>query len=108
MSAARKSRFFWASVAGADPEPVEVTEIDGRQVAYTCGCADPFYLDDSACPVVLGRMGSSVSAGKEWRYFTPESPKQLERYPLVKSLENERQEAERRYVKGAHRWRGPR
>lgn len=51
----RKAKFCWASIAGADPEPVELVRIDGRPAIYTCGCADPFYLDDRAVPVRLGR-----------------------------------------------------
>lgn len=42
----RKAEFWWASIHGADPEPVERTEHDGRPCVYTCGCADPFYLDE--------------------------------------------------------------
>jgi hypothetical protein len=51
----RKAKFCWASIAGADPEPVEMVRIDGRPAIYTCGCADPFYLDDKSVPVRLGR-----------------------------------------------------
>ena len=48
------SVFWWASIAGADCEPVEVVE-DKRlgSVVYTCGCADPFVLDTADCPVLL-------------------------------------------------------
>lgn len=42
---ARKAEFWWASIHGADPEPVEKTERDGRPCVYTLGCADPFFLD---------------------------------------------------------------
>ena len=44
----RKTEFWWASIHGADPEPVEKTEHEGRPCVYTCGCADPFYLDEGA------------------------------------------------------------
>lgn len=49
----RKTEFWWASIAGADPEPVEKTEVDGRPAVYTCGCADPFFLDDKKTLVRL-------------------------------------------------------
>lgn len=51
----RKAKFCWASIAGSDPEPVELVSIDGRRAIYTCGCADPFYLDDASMPVRMGR-----------------------------------------------------
>jgi hypothetical protein len=50
----RKVEFWWASIHGADPEPVEKTVTDdGRACVYTLGCADPFYLDESPCPVLF-------------------------------------------------------
>lgn len=51
----RKAQFCWASIAGADPEPVELVRIDGRLAIYTCGCADPFFLNDKSVPVRVGR-----------------------------------------------------
>lgn len=49
----RKTEFWWASIHGADPEPVEKTEHDGRPCVYTLGCADPFYLDEQPSAVLL-------------------------------------------------------
>lgn len=48
-----KASFSWASIAGADPEPVEVIERDGRRAVLTIGCPDPFFLDDEAACVRL-------------------------------------------------------
>jgi hypothetical protein len=50
---ARKAEFWWASIHGADPEPVEKTEHDGRPCVFTIGCADAFYLDENPCPVLF-------------------------------------------------------
>ncbi len=49
----RKTHFGWASIAGADPEPVELIETDGRKGVLTTGCADPFWLDDEAAGIVV-------------------------------------------------------
>lgn len=70
-----KSEFWWATVAGANCEPVEVTNLDGERVAYTCGCADPFYLDRPDCFVVL--IGQS-RGGSLTRPLTPEQEKAKE------------------------------
>ncbi len=50
---ARKTEFWWASIHGAEPEPVERTTHDGRDCVYTLGCDDPFYLDEKPCPVLF-------------------------------------------------------
>lgn len=39
------AKFYWAVVGDANPEPVAVVVEDGRRVAYTCGCPDPFEVD---------------------------------------------------------------
>ena len=49
----RKALFGWASIAGADPEPVEIVELEGRKAVYTLGCADPFYLDEDPPRVTI-------------------------------------------------------
>lgn len=49
----KKAEFAWASIAGADPEPVEIIERDGRKGVLTCGCPDPFWLDDKSAGVKL-------------------------------------------------------
>ena len=87
------SQFWWATIAGADCEPVEVTELDGERVAYTCGCGDPFYIDRPDCPCVLvPTYGGNMPR--------PPTPAQQEAA------------LERRYKELAdarsHSWRGPR
>lgn len=42
----RKSPFGWASIAGANPEPIELAELDGRPCLYTIGCEDAYFLTD--------------------------------------------------------------
>jgi hypothetical protein len=89
-----KSQFWWATIAGADCEPVEVTKLDGERVAYTCGCGDPFYLDRPDCPCVL----------------VPDySGEPMER-PLTPKQEAAQLRRERRQMAaaGRHGWRGPR
>ena len=49
----RKTTFAWASIAGADAEPVELMEVDGRKGLYTLGCADAFWLDDASIGIVV-------------------------------------------------------
>ena len=46
---AKKSEFWWATIAGANCEPVEIVKIDGERAALTCGCADPFFIDRPDC-----------------------------------------------------------
>lgn len=102
MSGKDKSEFWWASIAGANCEPVEVTTLDGRRVAYTCGCNDPFYVDEPTCPCVLvptyEYRGNGVSSrGPMVRNLTP---KQAE--------DQLRREREQRRIAESHRWRGDR
>lgn len=104
----RKTTFYWASIAGAEPEPVEVTMLDGRKVAYTLGCPDPFYLDEKPCPVKLG------SKQREWGgmsdFFDNRTKTPMLRPPLPtkyqKQRDKERREWENRPT--GHRWRGDR
>lgn len=112
----RKTKFYWASVAGADPEPVEVCTVEGRRACYTLGCADPFFLDEPNCPV---RLGSAREA--PWSTYHDALVlhfKKVKPMPRPK-LPNEAQTAyivhEDRpdirtlaYVRGGHGWRGPR
>lgn len=89
-----KSEFWWASVSGADCEPVEVTTLDGERVAYTCGCADPFYLDRPDNLIVL-------VSGPEDRPLTPAQT-------AAKEAAWQRQ-LKRDAKRGIHHgWRGPR
>lgn len=52
MKSGGKTEFWWASIHGADPEPVEKTEHEGRPCVYTLGCADPFYLDEPGVQLI--------------------------------------------------------
>jgi hypothetical protein len=102
VSDKNKSEFWWASIAGANCEPVEVTMIDGKRVAYTCGCGDPFYIDEPEClcvliPVYEYRGNGVDSYGPMVRVLTPKQEK--------------RQEAKERRINrelARHRWRGQR
>jgi len=87
----RKTAFAWASIAGADPEPVELIEEDGRKGVLTIGCADPFWLDDPAAGVCL------------WANT-------LVRPPNFETQEQrDAREAKYRAERaGKHGWRGPR
>lgn len=59
---APKADFYWAVVGEAKPEPVAVVIENGKRVAYTCGCADPFDIDGADAAIVLidryGNVGS--------------------------------------------------
>ena len=91
MSGKDKSEFWWASVAGADSEPVEVVKKDGERLAYTCGCGDPFYLDRPDCPVILI---------EDEAMDRPMTPKQEKNY----WARQKRQAA----IARSHSWRGAR
>lgn len=95
MSAERKTEFWWASVAGADCEPVEVTMLDGERVAYTCGCGDPFYLDRTDCPVLL------VPA------YATDGAMDRPKTPVQEAADEKRRLRAIRYARN-HSWRGPR
>lgn len=92
----RKAEFWWASVAGAEPEPVEVIEENGRRGILTIGCPDPFWLDDAT---VVVRLNSAP----------------MTRLPGVYTTEEEAAAARAAYLRGSghgspksHAWRGPR
>lgn len=98
MTDSRKAEFWWASVAGAKCEPVEVAMKEGERVAYTCGCADPFYLDRPDCPVVLvPTRRANHEAGQMDRQLTSQQEKRADA-------------AHRRQLREleSHRWRGDR
>lgn len=94
----RKSQFWWATIAGADCEPVEVATLNGERVAYTCGCGDPFYLDRPDCPLVLVPMDE---------FNEPDMPMVR---PLTPKQEKNAERAARRAltIAASHSWRGPR
>lgn len=60
------AKFYWAIVGDASPEPVAVVEENGKRVAYTCGCADPFDLDGENSNIELVQDGAMVGGGY-WR-----------------------------------------
>lgn len=91
MTITRKTEFWWASIAGADPEPVEKTENEGRPCVYTIGCADPFYLDHD--PVLLIRS-------------YPDGHLTRPRHPDIVAAEQA--EALATNLRRGHSWRGPR
>lgn len=114
----RKTEFWWASIAGADPEPVERCEIDGRPAVYTCGCADPFYLDEKDCPVRFlmwdhvnhyGRYGAwkftTEKRVSEKPYLGLERPKHPDKVAAETAA---RDHDSRRLQTTSHGWRGPR
>jgi hypothetical protein len=84
-----RTKFYWARVLGSNFEPVEVTKEDGKRVARTIGCPDPFFLDEPDCPCVLGELMER-----------PQTPEQEER-----SLRHHRRVAA---LRQQHAWRGPR
>ena len=87
----RKTLFAWASIAGADAEPVELIEQDGRKGVLTFGCPDPFWLDDDVAGVVV--YANDLSRPK-----SPETPEQ-------QAERQAKYEAKKPY---GHSWRGPR
>lgn len=105
----RKTKFFWASIAGAPPEPVEVCTVEGRDVCYTLGCGDPFFLDEADCPVILGSSVSERKGGKWFLLLDTEHPTPLERPSTKEASAAEIRRAEKAYEKvGHHSWRGSR
>ena len=86
----RKAEFVWASIAGADAEPVEIIEESGRKGILTTGCADPFWLDDETAGVVIYA---------NW-LARPDRLTTLEEQAKADALYKARQES--------HGWRGPR
>jgi hypothetical protein len=47
-----KAEFYWAIIGDANPEPVAVTMLDGKRVAYTIGCPDPFDLEGGCVELI--------------------------------------------------------
>jgi len=88
-----KDKFKWASIAGADPEPVEVIEVEGRLGIYTIGCEDPFWLDDKSAQIVL--YANSLDR--------PPNPETQEQRDAKEALYLAERASGKR-----HGWRGPR
>lgn len=103
---ARKTEFWWASIHGADPEPVEKAEREGRACVYTLGCSDPFYLDEPGVLFVAESGGAYYGADK---LYEPGEPEPIER-PLHPDKEKARLASQyrARLRDAAHSWRGPR
>ena len=104
----RKTTFAWASIAGADPEPVELVEVNGRKGAYTLGCADPFWLDEG----VVAVFGNELRRPKN-----PETAEIME--AKQKAYDWHRENSKHgpyceaagcvgARLEGRHGWRGPR
>lgn len=91
MTDPRKTKFTWASIAGADPEPVELIEADGRKGLFTIGCQDPFWLDDTAAGIVV-YDGNPLSC--------PSNPETQEQ----RDLREETYRAKQKAVKAAYEW----
>jgi len=60
------AKFYWAIVGDASPEPVAVVVENGKRMAYTCGCPDPFDLDAEPPNIELVQDGVMVGGGT-WR-----------------------------------------
>ncbi len=100
-----KTQFYWAIIGDANPEPVAVTTLDGKRVAYTIGCPDPFDLDSGNIELV---ESSGMFGGGVWR----EEPVKLSPPEKLKSADHTRlrQEAEMRLERDkkrgiSHGWR---
>lgn len=105
----RKTQFWWASIDGADPEPVEKAEHNGRPCVYTLGCADPFYLDEQPCLVVF--VGSEKMDRPENPASADENTERMHRAAMRGNHSFVALNGERRPVLGwisGHGWRGPR
>lgn len=85
-----KTKFRWVCIAGADPEPAEEIEIEGRKGILTIGCQDPFWLDEKPEIVIYGDV---VIRPK--RFLSLEQAEEQEK--LWKEYESK-----------PHSWRGPR
>jgi len=105
----RKTEFWWASIHGADPEPVEKAEHEGRPCVYTLGCADPFYLDEEPSAVMFVSPDNGY-AGPWGRWIEPElKPLSRPKHPSKQLAEAAALAAARAKTPARfHGWRGPR
>ena len=104
-----KTEFYWASVGGADPEPVEVVREGPVTKVFTFGCPDPFVLGDPDCPVVLGSRDRVVKGGKVFSVLDTDSALPMVRPSLSSKAAPAIRMAEAAWQNsGPHRWRGPR
>lgn len=81
----RKTEFWWASVAGADCEPVEVTKKDGERVAYTCGCGATTRAETAEAALAklirAARSHGVIYAGTDWQAEVAEAARALAHPP---------------------------
>lgn len=70
------AKFYWAVVGNASPEPVAVVDEEGRRVAYTCGCPDPFVVDGADARIQLIPCVTNKFA-PEASYLAEPEPMQL-------------------------------
>lgn len=70
------AKYYWAVVGDASPEPVAVVIENGKRVAYTCGCPDPFELDVPEPLIELIPAITNDSARPEL-YDKPAGPMQI-------------------------------
>lgn len=108
----RKTEFWWASIHGADPEPIEKTEHEGRPCVYTLGCADPFYLDEPGVLLIDPRSNEYTRPEAMER---PRHPDKIaaEKAAIRKAEEKGalsyvNPEGKRVRFQPRHGWRGPR
>lgn len=99
--------FYWAQIGDSGPEPVAVKrDAEGRRLAYTCGCADPFVLDQPDSVAVLiarpGEDGYSATPGMD-----PITPLQAPATPVARmaAAEEREHQIQRDLARGIpHRW----
>lgn len=102
----RKTEFWWASIGGAQPEPVEKCTVNDRPAVYTLGCGDPFFLDESDCSVKLGT--SVFVPGDSTREILDFSIKEPMDRPALTTRDERKALKEYRTPIRQHSWRGPR
>lgn len=75
----KKAEFYWAIIGDANPEPVAVSVgEDGKRLAYTIGCPDPFELDVPEPNIELVESSAMFSgAGWKQRPIKLEPPSKL-------------------------------
>jgi hypothetical protein len=75
MSKTGGPEYWWVTVGGSSSEPATVvrrkligpgeTNIREHIVAYTCGCADPFFVDETDCALKLIEMCSDIPDARD-------------------------------------------
>ncbi len=101
------AKFYWAIVGDASPEPVAVVEENGKRVAYTCGCADPFELDGNHPNIELVER-SGMYGGGYWKQELvelnpPEKLKAADHLTRREAAERRLTQDEKRGIRHGHR-----